>query len=244
MRILLFVFGVLISCSLLGQNDTTRIKNKEKLDDFEQKNSPFKNNAPGLFKTNPMPILWGPIPFTAEYRLNFESVISRRESIEVGGSYLGESLLFAMIQGAAGPGAVRYNVTGYRFQIAYKIFVSDYFEYGMKSNEQISLTGFYVAAHTSYSQAKLVTGATPARSSSRFVEVSHFNFNFLVGVQENFMEDFFYIDMFAGLGYRHNEAWNVNTIQNTRRPNGDFQEIYLFPRNLKVTLGFNIGFAF
>src|ERR1035437_4574955 len=51
-----------------------------------------------LNKFNPLPILWGPIPLTAEYRYVRETVIAAKQSLMVGISYLGKSPIYAMIE--------------------------------------------------------------------------------------------------------------------------------------------------
>jgi hypothetical protein len=242
MRVLILILICLPLSTAFAQSEkTAKEKNKERIKQFEEENNPYSGNATSLLKTNPLPILWGPIPFTAEYRLNFETIISRRESVEIGGSFLGRSLLLSMIQTAQNQtGGGNLYVQGYRFQFAYKIFVGDILE-GMKSTtKQESLTGLYIAAHTSYSTANL--SGMPLRNASRYIQVSHFNINFLFGAQEEFFDDKIFLDIHAGLGYRNNQAWNIT--RNSITPNNDFEELYFFPRNLKIILGFNIGFAF
>src|ERR1700752_1910122 len=46
-----------------------------------------------VLKSSPFPILWGQIPFTAEYRLIYETAVNASQSFFVGASYNGASPL-------------------------------------------------------------------------------------------------------------------------------------------------------
>ncbi|MGB3947083.1 MAG: hypothetical protein WBM13_03805 [Bacteroidia bacterium] len=91
--VLLFTFLFPIQF-ILAVGDTIRFSNNKK---------PFNPYylQPILLKTNPLTPLWGPIPYTGEYRLHAEITNTPKQSTILGISYLGKSLMWGLIEKSA-----------------------------------------------------------------------------------------------------------------------------------------------
>ena len=179
-----------------------------------------------IIKTNPFSVLWGPIPFTAEYRAIMELTSSKNQSDQFGISYLGKSPVIKLFEDSIDDLKLLI-IRGLRFQASHKFYIMDYAPHG-----------FYLSPHLSYSSAKFSTKF--ANSRDIYIRATHFNVNLLAGYQ--FLPDFWALDIFAGLGYKKN-TWIEHDQQNTINiDTGDFGELY--NSSVKLTLGFNVGIVF
>ncbi len=187
-------------------------------------------SQPLLIKSNPLAILWGPIPFTAEYRIVAEIPTSRTQSTQVGISYLGISPLLRAIENAVkGPSNYQLEFKGWRIQVAQR--------YYLISRKQYAPFGFYVSPNFSYSTARLMI----KNHQYPNYNFTHFDANVFVGVQVG-RNSRFTIDIFGGLGYKKNKVYyhssiNHSTLYDTK----DFGNP--FNSSKKITIGFNFGWA-
>ncbi len=221
-----FLFITLIlSIKCLPQN------NEE--DQSNNLNFDIKNPISNIIKTNPLVILWGAIPYSAEYRLNYETSIAIRQTIEIGGAYLGKSLILKMIEdtmyqnNSSKPPYLK--VKGYRVQGQYRYFI--------KLFEKYRPEGIYIALHSSYSYAKIFRYI-----NNEYIKITHLNTNMLLGYQY-FIDDNITLDVFSGIGYKNNkwEEYNINGTYNAIDTD-DLGGYY--NSNLKFILGCNIGIGF
>lgn len=239
----LCVFRVSSLCHAQEATPTDTVKKKS----FRQ---PIKQPVGNIIKFNPLPILWGPIPFTAEYRILREIPIGEDQSIQVGISYLGKSPFVSIAENSynsgagpngTGPGNTNPNgtislnapelkltISGYRLQLSHRIFLGD----------DLTPKGPYVGPHISYSEA-FISDKYISRYQ-QYIRVSHFNVNYLIGYQ-SVLWDKVALDVFTGLGFKKNK-WEENSSGLYRPMNTDDIPLYDFP--IKFTLGFNVGIAF
>ncbi len=178
-------------------------------------------------KTNPFAMLVGPIMFAAEYRLSYETVLSDDQSFQIGASYLGKSFYLLLME-KNDPNSIKFLVRGYRIQLTYKIFLT----------RDEAPKGLYIGPHFSYSYCKFSTKYY--NNVDNYIKAVYVNYNGIVGYQ--FVFNKFTIETYLGLGYRDN-AWiehynQVNTLLD------DQEDFMLYKGDLKLILGFNVGFAF
>ncbi len=194
--------------------------------------------ALAVYKTNPFSILWGPIPYTAEYKIIRETAISPHSSFLIGISFLGKSPLLSQAEKANqnnGNGNSQPNeklkVRGWRFQFAYRYYLG----------KRHAPRGFYCGPQLSYSYATITTASLSPRNI--YLKGTHFNVNALVGYQV-IIRDKVSFDFFFGLGYKKNK-W-VEYYSPTRvTVVHDFDDITpLYDKPIKITLGINFGLAF
>jgi hypothetical protein len=188
---------------------------------------PRKNN---IIKTNPLTIIQGSIPFTAEYRLILEHMLGNKSSIQIGGSYLGKSPL-QVYNEANSTDPVRLIVKGYRFQAEFRYYISGFI------NDKTAPEGFYVAPSFSLSHAKFTNRYY--NTYNEYISFDYTNYCLKAGYQ--LMDNTLTLDFFTGIGYRNNIL--VDKINSPAQANKikDF-EVYHGP--LKLLLGFNMGYAF
>jgi hypothetical protein len=178
------------------------------------------------FKTNPLAALGGPlwvtvVPITGEYKLLFEAKTARKQTIEVGMSYLGPSAFINLDKLSENDSVSGVHTSGYRVQLAYKFFVT--------KNE--APEGFYVAPHVSYAKARI----EDKDHTSDYIEASKLNVDVLLGYQVVTGGGFVF-NVYTGLGlkvrdidYPNESSFSFDTY-NDARPN--------------VVMGFSFGFAF
>lgn len=182
-----------------------------------------------ILKTNPLAIIWGPIPFTAEYRLVIESFTAPNQSIQLGASYLGKSIILTLLEdNNTNMFDLDLIVKGFRFQCAYKY-------YFYQKNETF---GFYVSPFFSYSMAKFTNRYY--NTYDEHVKATYINYNIIAGYQAGIM-NIFILDIFAGFGYRDN-YWIENFNQTVSSI--DDSDLYFYDMHLKLILGFNAGISF
>lgn len=188
---------------------------------------------PLLFKTNPLAILWGPIPFTAEYRLVAEITTGRKQSTQVGISYLDKSPVWKTIEKAAQiPSYYQFKIKGFRIQVAHKFYLI--------SSRRYAPFGFYVSPNVSYSNAHISIGLQRYYKQNYF-DFRHFNADLLVGVQMG-RNSRLTMDIFGGIGYKKNTVlYHASTYHIIPYNTKDFGEFY--NSSVKLTFGINFGWA-
>jgi len=188
---------------------------------FAQYDGKGKPEHQYVIKTNLLPIAWGPIPFTGEYRLVGEAAIAPKQSVQLALSYLGPSAILnaSSIQDTAGNN-VGVTISGYRIQATYKFFLT-------KSEAP---KGFYVGPHISFASAKLYD----KNNKNNFVKADYFNAVAMLGYQV-IADNGFAFDFFTGVGYKSNSITAQGNLKTSK---------FTFPNNMKVYFGFNMGMAF
>jgi len=181
-------------------------------------------------KTNPMAALGGPIwfiivPITGEYRVLFEAKTMEKQSIQVGASYLGPSLLINLDKISASDSSeiTGINTSGFRGQLMYKFFLS---------RDLSAPEGFYVGPHISYATASIVN----KNNESDKVKATKININGVLGYQL-ITSGGFTLDVYTGLGFRI-KKWEYPSAIDT---DFDFGTSKNTPM---VTFGVNFGYAF
>jgi len=230
MRIqIIIAIALLLQLSSLAQDSGTNFKPRE---------LPESPQRPGiLLKTNPFTILWGTIPFTAEYRLVAEMVTSSDQSVQISASYLGKSPIVSILEEDSAWGVGKLIVKGYRFQLSYKYYLSG-LTGTSNPNRKYAPEGIYVAPHISYATAILTN--KPLQQYNIYIRGSHLNVVLLGGYQI-FLGEHVAIDFFSGVGYKKN-VWLERYANRVQTINMDeFPAFYNSP--VKVMLGFNLGIA-
>ena len=235
----IFLWQALSFTALYAQkplNDSLQHAKRDSLQSLlKTRNSPA---ALTVYKTNPFSIIWGPIPFTAEYKIIRETAFAPNQSFLVGISYLGKSPLLSQAEKANQNNSIpnsgtndKLKVRGFRFQFAYRYYLS----------KRKAPRGFYCGPQLSWSYATI----TPASLSSRnyYIYGTHFNINALAGYQV-IIRDKVAFDFFFGLGYKKN-TWIEHYSSTRSYIIHDFDNITpLYDKPVKVTLGINFGLAF
>jgi|GEM_PF-555768 len=234
-----YLFFILSSPFLYAQqnfNDSLQRAQKDSLKSLlKTRHSPA---ALSVYKTNPFAILWGPIPFTAEYKIIRETAFAPNQSFLVGISYLGKSPLLAQAEQAnqnngtntSNPNQ-KLKIRGWRFQLAYRYYMT----------KRKAPRGFYFSPHFSWSYVTITTASMSPYNT--YLAGTHLNINALAGYQA-IIRDKVAFDFFFGLGYKKN-TW-VEHYSPTRshiiHDFDDISPIYKYP--IKITLGINFGIAF
>jgi len=187
-----------------------------------------------VFKTNPLRVLWGPIPFTSEFRLVVEQTIHPKQSFLLGLSYLGKSPFIYLIEDSAFRSAnSKIIIRGFRVQVAHVYY---------PSKQTLAPNGFYISPSISISSAKL-SNHYAYKNFGYYVNAVYYNASVLTGYQLIF-DDNIAIDMFLGLGYQE-KIWTEHNLSKRFFRVVDNDEIgVIFKTPIKITLGFNVGFAF
>lgn len=172
-------------------------------------------------KTNPLPVLWGQVPFTGEYRLVFEKFLPPDQSVWFGVSYIGPSYLLTLFPFY--DSVKKYlKITGFRLQGGYKFYFSN------KKEPR----GFYAGPYVSMYRAWFKDKAFP----NRYIQATYYNVNMIFGYQFIALNKL-PVDVFAGLGYKYNDLKQENLGSlpwlDRNRPGG-----------LKIYLSINAGIAF
>jgi hypothetical protein len=190
---------------------------------------------PLVLKTSPTALLWGAIfpPFTAEYRLMAEISSGKRQSEQLGISYLGPNLFLTTIERAANiPTSYYYKVAGWRIQYAHKFY--------LVGRRHYAPFGFYVAPMVSYSNVRIAIGLKRYYQGAYF-DFRHFNINGIIGVQAGKINRVTF-DIYAGLGYKTNKVYyHSNSFKILPYDTKDFGKVY--ESHLNGVFGINIGYA-
>ncbi|MFO8055013.1 MAG: hypothetical protein R6U19_07640 [Bacteroidales bacterium] len=186
-----------------------------------------KNRSFSMLKTNPFVPLWGAIPMTSEYRLTYSTATGQGQYAELGLAYLDKNIIFlqGMLSIHNNPGALNYR--GHKIHFNYR-WVLDAYE--MPS-------GFYVGPHISYAYYRMEYHHSPTLTDYAFIE--HVHAALLIGIQER-IYDIFYLDIFTGLGYKHN-SWG-NNVKHSRQKIINMSGMeFVYNNHLKLKAGLSIG---
>ena len=221
-----FSFIFLVHNSSAQRIDSSLIKKHKGFDRQKYKYS-------SVTKTNPYTPFWGPIILTSEYRIIQEFATNYHQSLQLGASYLNQSLFLLMYPDSFyQPGQSHYIFRGYRLQASYKFYL-------LKNKP--APYGIYLSPHISYSTVKV--SYKQVKITENYDQIKHLNINILFGYQIISRKGFS-IDVFTGLGYKndkweyHNNNSSYTKISVTNIP------LYTPNSNFKFTLGFNAGWAF
>lgn len=188
---------------------------------------------PVLLKTNPLAIFWGPIPFTAEYRLVTEFTTGRKQCSQIGISYLNTSPAWKIVEKAAKiPDKYHLIIKGWRIQVAHKFY--------LVNRKKYAPFGFYISPNISYSNAHISVGLQRYYRQNYF-DFRHFNADLLAGFQIG-KNSRITLDVFAGIGYKKNTVlYHATSYLIIPYDTEDFGGFY--NSNVKLTLGVNFGWA-
>ena len=183
-----------------------------------------------VVKTNPLAALGGPfwvafIPITGEYKVLFEARTMDKQSITLGASYIGPSLLLNLDELTnEGEDVSGINTSGFRGQLMYKFFLS---------RDSYAPEGLYVGPHFSYATASI----TSKDVTSDKINMMKMNFNGIIGYQL-ITNGGFALDIFTGLGVK-SRKWTAS---------GESEDIFDLNFENKasatVAFGFSFGYAF
>jgi len=223
-----FLISLILKCGIVSafvDGDTIRIKSGPP----PKKEYPLQ---PLILKTNPLAILWGPIPFTAEYRLVAEITTGRRQSSQIGISYLTTSPVWKLIETAAKiPSKYHLKIKGWRIQVAHKFYLI--------GRKKYAPFGFYISPNISYSNAQISIGLQRYYRQN-YLDFRHFNASILVGVQMG-RNSRFTMDIFSGLGYKKNTVlFHASSTLIIPYDTEDFGDFY--NSNIKLVFGINFGY--
>jgi hypothetical protein len=193
------------------------------------------HNPPLVIKTSPTAFLWGAIfpPFTAEYRLMAEISSGKRQSEQLGISYLGKNIFLNAIEKAANVRTGNsFKVEGWRIQYAHKFY--------LVGRRHYAPFGFYVAPMVSYANARVSLGLNRYYQDVYF-DFRHFNVNGIIGVQAGKLHRLTF-DIYAGLGYKTNKVfYHPNSYKLLPYDTEEFGATY--NSHLNGVFGINIGYA-
>lgn len=194
-----------------------------------------------------MAFLHGTIPLTNELNARVEVGLSKRFSIQGSGAVILKSPLLLMLEDSANTqsSGSAYNwlkVRGYRLQGQLRFYIPELLEaLGYENLLSGSLpNGPYIAAHMSYSYARLAD--KQSFSFDQYIAITHYNVNFLFGMQVA-ISDRWLFDGYGGLGYKEN-VWNYRDYQGTLNSVETDDLGAYYRSNLKLMLGLSIGYAF
>jgi hypothetical protein len=224
---LLFIYILIFPLCLIGQ------------DRVEKKVLPLKYST--VLKTNPLPILWGPILFTSEYRIINEFVVAPQQSTQIGLSYLGKTPILKLFDVLSNGGISQFNfiIRGFRFQFAHRIFLNQYLKWDDTDADIYAPEGFFVGPMFSYSTARVTNRFLNQYDIYR--RITHWNLNLVGGYQLALLKNYT-VEAFAGFGFKENKLYEYVNRQNIPINTDYLGEHY--NSNFKIILGFNFGMAF
>ncbi len=173
------------------------------------------------------PFMWQ-LPLTGEYRVLSEIMVGRKQSIQLGASYLTRSVMFAITQNmGANSGNAKVAGNGYRIQGSYKYYLV---------NRKFRPEGIFVSLHSSFASIRYNFKDFP----DDYQTMEHFNINLLLGGQV-LIKSRVSIELFFGPGYKNN-------VYSTHARNGyqvlDFDQLGdNYRRHFKMNAGMNVGIA-
>jgi hypothetical protein len=181
-----------------------------------------------ILKTNPLSMLQGQIILTGEYKLVYEFTTGQHQSLQIGGAYIGKNLLVLLGDTSYGISSNALGINGYRFQAAYKLFITK------KYNAPV---GIYVGPFASYTSVTMSYKQTS--SITDYVYLNYFNINAMIGGQ--IVTGKFAIDGYLGFGYKYNTFSDNVTNRNYQMFAKD--QFYFIDSHFKFLLGLNLGMA-
>lgn len=177
-----------------------------------------------LLKTSILSPFYWQIPLTGEYRVLSEIMLGRRQSVQLGVSYLTRSLFFAIAQ-KANKSTDKIGANGFRIQGSYKYYLV---------NRKYRPEGIFVSLHSSLASVHFNYKNSP----NDYQTLQHFNVNLLIGGQI-LIANRVSLELFFGPGYKN------NIYTSHARPG---YEIFDFDaltdnyfRHFKMSAGMNVG---
>lgn len=193
-------------------------------------------------KANPIPVFFGPIPNTSEYRIAFEIVANKNFSYQFAGSYLSKSIIIGAFVPDSLKGILKqFEYPGSRIQLQLRYYFLK-IESDATVRDMLKPSGLYLALHGSYAQAVLKIKNTNYPRD----HWHNLTANALIGAQFINQKDFG-IDLFFGLGYKSNRVFHTDYFERTTEV--DIKSSYDSPlgdylaSSLKVSCGFHICFG-
>jgi hypothetical protein len=173
-------------------------------------------------KTNPLAAIWGPIPFTSEYKVWLEASTFGKQSATLGVSYLGPNIILNLEDLVEAGSDVNVNVGGFRAQFTYKFVLTS----GGNGPE-----GFYLAPNISYATATFENKDV----TDDYVKGTKLNINGLLGYQL-ITDGGFVLDVHTGFGYKMRD-WEFG-VDNSEFDLGEF------PGSDGIAVIFGVGFGY
>lgn len=197
---------------------------------IQKANEEYPLEYTAVLKTNPLFMLWGSIPLTAEFMALYEFVSAPQQTSQIGLSYISKSPILKAFEDTI-PDLKLLTASGVRLQLSHRLYILSDYDYAPR--------GLYISPQISYATVKVSTKHFSSRDV--YVRVTQFNANMLMGWQWIYDSDYT-LDIFGGLGYKDN-IWEGHNAQTTiSLDNDDFGPYYAGP--IKLTIGFHIGIAF
>jgi len=184
----------------------------------------------GVLKTNPLSMLWGSIPLTAEYMGVFEFVTSPQQASQIGLSYITKSPILKAFEDTV-PDLKLLTANGVRLQLSHRFFILKSRGYAPR--------GLYLSPQVSYATVKVSTKHFKSRDV--YIRVTQFNTNLLGGWQWIFANNYS-LDVFLGLGYKDNFFEQHEAQTTISLDNDDFGDWYA--GSVRISVGFHVGIAF
>ena len=106
-----------------------------------------------VLKSNPFSVVWGPFPFTAEYKLGYEITTSARQSSQLTISYLGKSPIFSLLESDFAnqqSNDIKFVFRGSRSQASQRFFLPGLADAFCLGGSDYAPEGLYIAPHISY----------------------------------------------------------------------------------------------
>jgi hypothetical protein len=180
-------------------------------------------------KINPLAALGGPfwvvvIPVTGEYKALFEARIAKQMSFQLGGSYIGPSVLLNLDKIATDTSNIAsIHTSGFKVSGMFKYFLS---------RDLPAPKGFYLAPQISYAKASIAEKNNTANK----VGAQKLNINACIGYQL-ITSGGFCLDIFTGMGYV-SRKWDYQGTTS-----GDL-DLGKNRSGVSIPLGFSFGYAF
>lgn len=218
---------LLIPLNLLGQDSILEVVEKQ-----------YPIHPQNIIKSNPLRVLWGNIPLTSEYRLNYEVVTGAFTSQEIALSAYGKTPFLNAINM---PANITSNLraSGIRFQYAYRFYPEAAGQSGSYSTRRLPPHGFYISPHFSYGTVRFYDRRQP-RQNRDYIQGQHLDLNLFFGWQFIGYGNWV-VEIYGGVGYKNNQ-WHEIFSNGVRRPTTMIDWDY-YNGNYRIHLGFNIGFG-
>jgi hypothetical protein len=199
--------------------------------DTLKKESPQK--VRNLFKTNPLPIIWGPIPFTSEFRFLIETAVKPFQSTQYGFSILRKSPVVTLFEDSVFTGTNdKYIVRGWRFQGAHRFYAK---------SKKFAPYGFYCSPSFSISSATISTEGL--KKLGYYLKATYWNASLLGGLQLIVLQSVS-LDCFMGFGYQEKLWWEHDDRFARHRLMDNKEILGRSTGHLKFSIGFNFGIKF
>jgi len=212
--------------------DTAQISSPDTLE-FEGFKSTKSASKDNLIKGSIVPFLFGQIPFTGEIRINYERMITHNQSLNFMGGYVYPNPILFFGSAIAGTGLFkRISLRGGKIGVGYRFFPL--------KNVQAP-EGFYFGPYGSYTFARI-----REKNGSDDIYTWHYaNAGMIAGYQVK-IEEYLFVDIFAGLGYRKNwESFYNSKTKKISSQDLDLPPVFMLPhKHVKLFLQFNLCYAF